>query len=58
MKYWEMIWEAYYEMRMAANLAHQECMGLLEKRRFDEAKKVGQSRTGYYDCAIAALNLL
>ena len=58
MSFWDMILTAYEEMCMAANLAHQECITLLDKRRFDEAKKFGESRTGYYECAIAALNLL
>ena len=58
MKYWEMIYEAYREMVMAAQLAQQECLALLEEWRFDDAEKVGQSRTGYYECAIAALKLL
>lgn len=58
MKYWEMIQEAYREMIMAAQLAQQECLALIEEWRFDDAEKVRQSRTRYYECAIAALNLL
>lgn len=58
MKYWDMIFEAYQEMVMAAQLAQQECLSLIDEWRFDEAKKIGQSRNGYYECAKTALKML
>jgi len=58
MTYWWTVFEAYREMLMEARQAQQECLDLIGKRRFEDAKKAGQSRDGYYDCALTALKLL
>lgn len=58
MKYWELIFEGYLEMLMAACMAQQECISMIDQRRYDEAMKAGQSRDGYYDCAIIAINMM
>ena len=58
MEYWEMVFEAYKELVMAAQLAQQECIALIGERRFQESKKIGQSRDGYYECAQTAIGML
>ena len=58
MEYWDMIFEAYREMVMAGQVAHQECLSLIGEWRFDEAEKIEQSRKRYYDCAKTALKML
>lgn len=59
MKYtWEIFWEMYLEMSMAATLAHQEARDLIHQHRFDEAHKLGESSANYSDCAILAIEMM
>jgi hypothetical protein len=58
MKLFDAVWTMYLEFVFAAQLAQQECIGLIEKYRFSEAGKAAVSRDGYYDCAMMALKML
>lgn len=58
MKLFDAVWSMYLEFVFAAQLAQQECLELIGKRRFSDAENVGKSRDGYYECAIQAIALL
>lgn len=58
MRWFDAVWEMYLEMIAAAQMTQVECIEKIYKHRFDEAERLGDTRTKYYDCAITAINML
>lgn len=58
MRWFDAVWEMYLEMVSAAQMTQVECLEMINKRRTDEAARLGESRDNYYDCAITAIGML
>lgn len=55
---WEIIWSMYLDIEMAASMAYQEMMNLLDNHCLDEAELADKSRKNLRECETTAWNML
>ncbi len=55
---WEIIWSMYLDIDMAASMAYQEMLNLLDNHRSDEAALADKSRRNLRECENTAWQMM